>query len=118
LCGIDQVPGLIQGPVNKADSRGFLHEKTPRTRSHIVGGFQMSADLSHLQEQLAKTELQLREFYNATAKAAYELAALYNHFNVSDRTHDDEYVARVRARHIRTIQRIARELSAAIRTSC
>ena len=77
----------------------------------------MSADLSHLQEQLAKTEFQLLEFYKATAKAAYDLAALYNHFKVSEPTHDEEYVASVRAHHIRTIQRIARELSAAIRTS-
>jgi multidrug resistance efflux pump len=80
-------------------------------------GFQMSADVAQMRDQLEQAQRQVQRLHMAVAKATYELAVLFNKLNVSDRIHDEEFVERVKVQHIRTVHQIEKDLSAAIRTT-
>jgi hypothetical protein len=74
----------------------------------------MSADVVKMRDQLEQTQRQVQRLHMAVAKATYELAVLFKKLNVSDRTHDEEFINQVKVQHTRTVHQIEKDLSAAI----
>jgi hypothetical protein len=67
-----------------------------------------------LSERLAKAEMRAVRLHTAVVKAIDDLCILVSTFRIDGQTHDEEYVRNVKARHVRTAMKVAKNLASAI----
>jgi hypothetical protein len=65
-------------------------------------------------ERLAIADMRAVRLHAAVVKAIDDLCILVSAFPINAQTHDEEYVRNVKARHVRAVMKVAKNLSGAI----